>query len=122
EAGGRWRLATAAGERLSAAVLVAGIGPLSEPALPDIPGLESFEGRTFHSARWDHDHDLTGERVAVVGTGASAIQFVPRIQRHADSLHVFQRTPPWVIPHSDRPITGLERRLYRRLPVLQRLV
>jgi cation diffusion facilitator CzcD-associated flavoprotein CzcO len=120
EEGGVWRLETSDGE-LTARVLVAGVGPLSEPALPDIPGLDSFEGKVFHSARWDHEHDLSGERVGVIGTGASAIQFVPRIQPEVRSLHVFQRTPPWVLPHTDRPVTRLERRLYRAFPRLQRL-
>jgi cation diffusion facilitator CzcD-associated flavoprotein CzcO len=118
---GLWRLETSDGE-LTAQVLVAGVGPLSEPAIPDIPGLDRFTGSIFHSARWDHDHDLAGERVAVVGTGASAIQFVPRIQPEVERLHVFQRTPPWILPHTDRPVSRLERRLYRRFPALQRLV
>ncbi len=90
--------------------------------MPALPGLEDFEGVTFHTARWNHDHDLTGRNVVVVGTGASAIQTVPRIQPIAKRVTVFQRTPPWVVPHRDRPITEFERRLYRRLPALQRLV
>jgi cation diffusion facilitator CzcD-associated flavoprotein CzcO len=117
----RWRLETSGGA-LSAAVLVSAMGPLSEPSIPDIPGLEDFQGTMFHSAEWDHDHDLTGERVAAIGTGASAIQFVPKIQPRVSRLHVFQRTPPWVMPHTDRPITRLERRVYRAFPPLQRLV
>jgi cation diffusion facilitator CzcD-associated flavoprotein CzcO len=121
EDAGAWRLTTSQGE-LSAQVLVAGVGPLSEPKVPEIPGLDGFQGAVFHSAEWDHEHDLTGERVASVGTGASAIQFVPKIQPRVSRLHVFQRTPPWVLPHPDRPITALERRLYRRIPALQRLV
>jgi cation diffusion facilitator CzcD-associated flavoprotein CzcO len=121
EAAGRWRLRTSTGE-LTADVLVAATGPLSEPAVPTVPGLESFAGAVWHSAEWNHDHDLTGERVAVIGTGASAIQFVPRIQPKAGSLTVFQRTPPWIMPRPDRRITGLERAAYRRLPALQRLV
>jgi cation diffusion facilitator CzcD-associated flavoprotein CzcO len=116
-----WRLDTTGGP-LSARVLVAAAGPLTEPKLPPLPGLESFTGTAFHSARWDHDHDLTGERVAAIGTGASAIQFVPAIQPHVTRLHVFQRTPPWVLPHTSRPITDLERRLYRAVPAAQRLV
>jgi cation diffusion facilitator CzcD-associated flavoprotein CzcO len=118
---GLWRLETSDGE-LTAQVLIAGVGPLSEPALPDVPGIERFEGKMFHSARWDHEHDLSGERVGVIGTGASAIQFVPRIQPHVGRMHVFQRTPPWVLPHTDRPVTRLERRLYQSFPRLQRLV
>ncbi|HEU0023731.1 MAG TPA: NAD(P)/FAD-dependent oxidoreductase [Thermoleophilaceae bacterium] len=113
-----WRLETSQGE-LTADVLIAGQGGLSEPAVPDLPGLESFAGATFHSARWDHDHDLTGERVAVIGTGASAIQFVPEIQPRVGRLHVFQRTAPWVMPRPDRPLTDVEQRIYRRLPTAQ---
>jgi cation diffusion facilitator CzcD-associated flavoprotein CzcO len=121
EQAGRWRIETDRG-LLSARVLVAGMGPLAEPKIPDIPGLDRFEGATFHSARWDHDHDLKGERVASIGTGASAIQLVPSIQPDVETLHVFQRTPPWVFPHSNRPTTRLERRLYRAFPMLQKLV
>jgi cation diffusion facilitator CzcD-associated flavoprotein CzcO len=87
--------------------------------LPDVPGIGSFEGTAFHSARWDHDHDLTGERVAVIGTGASAIQFVPEIQPKVGKLHVFQRTAPWVIPHRNRPLRSWERALYRLFPPAQ---
>jgi cation diffusion facilitator CzcD-associated flavoprotein CzcO len=118
---GRWRLETSHGE-MTADVLVGGMGGLSEPSLPDIPGLAGFEGTMFHSAQWDHDHDLSGERVAVVGTGASAVQVVPRIQPHVAQLHLYQRTPSWVMPDPDRPVTDFERRLYRRLPVTQRLL
>jgi cation diffusion facilitator CzcD-associated flavoprotein CzcO len=121
ERAGHWVLKGPQGE-LTARILIAGVGPLSEPSLPDVPGLDRFEGKMFHSARWDHVHDLTGERVASIGTGASAIQYVPRIQPKVGKLHVFQRTPPWVLPHTDRPITGLERWLYRRVPALQRAV
>jgi cation diffusion facilitator CzcD-associated flavoprotein CzcO len=114
----RWRIETSEGD-VTAQVLVAGTGPLHEPSIPDIPGLADFEGPTFHSAQWDHDHDLTGERVAVVGTGASAIQFVPRIQPKVSQMHVFQRTPPWIMPHADRAISKLERRVYAALPAAQ---
>jgi cation diffusion facilitator CzcD-associated flavoprotein CzcO len=113
-----WRLKTSSGE-LAAKALASAAGPLSEPVIPDIPGLHSFKGTIFHSATWDHDHDLTGERVAVVGTGASAIQFVPQIQPKVAKLHLFQRTPPWIMPRPDRAITKLERRVYRRFPKLQ---
>jgi cation diffusion facilitator CzcD-associated flavoprotein CzcO len=113
-----WRLDTSQGE-LTADVLISAQGGLSEPSMPDLPGLESFEGAAFHSARWDHDHDLTGERVAVIGTGASAIQFVPEIQPRVGRLHVFQRTAPWVMPRGDRALKPAERRLFRRLPAAQ---
>ena len=100
-----WRLETTQGE-LTADVVIAAQGPLSDPSFPDLPGLESFEGTTFHSARWDHEHELAGERVAVIGTGASAIQFVPEIQPKVEQLHVFQRTAPWVVPHPNRPMSA----------------
>ena len=115
-----WRLRTARGE-LTAQVLVAGCGGLIEPALPDLPGLASFPGTTFHSARWNHDADLTGKRVAVVGTGASAIQFVPHLQQQTAHVTVFQRTAPWVVPRRDRPLSGVEKAVYRRFPAVQRL-
>ncbi|HEX8122811.1 MAG TPA: NAD(P)/FAD-dependent oxidoreductase [Solirubrobacteraceae bacterium] len=117
----QWRV-VAGGEELRADVLVVSAGPLSEPSIPRLPGLESFSGATFHSAAWDHGHDLRGERVAVVGTGASAIQFVPRIQPEVDRLHLFMRTPPWIIPRGDRDITPAERRLFRAFPPAQRLM
>ena len=117
----RWTLETSAGA-VTCDVLVAGMGPLSEPSLPDIEGIESFEGHAFHSAQWDHNYDLTGRRVAVIGTGASSIQIVPRIQPKVGELRVFQRTAPWVLPHTDRQITRVEKRLYRLFPALQRLV
>ncbi|MGH3940365.1 MAG: flavin-containing monooxygenase [Pseudonocardiaceae bacterium] len=117
----RWRVLTSRGE-LSCDVLVSGAGALSEPSIPDIPGLDSFQGTVFHSARWDHDYDVRGRRVAVVGTGASAIQFVPRIQPAVASLMLLQRTPPWILPHTDRKNSGIERTLYRAAPSLQRLV
>jgi cation diffusion facilitator CzcD-associated flavoprotein CzcO len=118
----RWRIETAAGTTFVARVVVSGMGPLAEPKIPDIPGLDRFEGETFHSARWNHDYDLTGKRVASIGTGASAIQYVPEIQPKARQLHVFQRTAPWIAPHSNRPIHAWERRLYRAVPAAQRLV
>src|SRR4051812_39324233 len=121
DAGGRWTVQPSEGP-ISARVLVAGMGPLTEPSIPDLPGIDTFEGAVFHSARWDHDHDVTGERVAAVGTGASAIQFVPAIQPKVAQLHVFQRTPPWVMPHPNRKISERERKLYRKLPALQKAV
>lgn len=116
----RWRLETSGGPA-EADVLVLAAGPLSEPAIPALAGLETFAGAAFHSARWDHDLDLRGRRVAVVGTGASAVQFVPRIAPVVEALHLFQRTPAWVIPRRDRDITPLERRVYTTVPPAQRL-
>ena len=117
----RWLLETSGGS-LSARVLITASGPLSEPAIPDIPGLKDFQGTVFHSATWDHQHDLSNERVAVIGTGASAIQFVPQIQPHVRKLHQFQRTPTWIMPRPDRKLTRVERMLYRRVPLAQRLM
>ncbi len=107
---------------LTAEILIAGPGPLAEPKLPEIDGIESFEGRMFHSAQWNHEHSLLGKRVGVIGTGASSIQFVPHIQPEVAKLDVFQRTPPWVVPHRDRPTTRAERLLYKAFPPAQRLV
>jgi cation diffusion facilitator CzcD-associated flavoprotein CzcO len=115
----RWELTTTEGE-LTAGVLIAGTGALSEPTVPDLPGLRDFQGTTFHSARWDHSWSAEGRRVAVIGTGASAIQFVPLIQPEADKVVVFQRTAPWVLPRVDRAITAKEQRLYARFPAAQR--
>ncbi|MDI3386596.1 NAD(P)/FAD-dependent oxidoreductase [Streptomyces sp. B-S-A8] len=111
----RWEIETVRG-RLTADVVVSAAGPLSDPKTPDIPGLDSFDGKVFHSARWDHDYDLRGRRVAMIGTGASAIQIVPAIQREVGHLTLFQRTPPWVMPRADRAISGAERWLHRQLP------
>jgi cation diffusion facilitator CzcD-associated flavoprotein CzcO len=113
-----WEIETSQGP-MTADILIAAQGPLSEPSLPEVRGIDSFEGTAFHSAEWDHDHDLTGERVAVVGTGASAIQFVPEIQPKVGKLHVFQRTAPWVIPHRNRPLKAWERAIYRLFPPAQ---
>ncbi len=117
----RWRIDTSRGS-LTARILVAGMGALSEPAIPDIPGAERFEGPAFHTARWDGDVDLTGKRVAVIGTGASAVQVVPRIQPQVAQLSVFQRTPPWIMPHPGRPVRPRERALFRAVPLAQKLV
>jgi cation diffusion facilitator CzcD-associated flavoprotein CzcO len=120
EAARRWRLQTTGGT-YTADVLVSAVGAFSEPAVPRLAGLETFAGAAFHSARWKHGHDLRGRRVAVVGTGASAVQLVPEIQPLVARLHVFQRTAPWIVPRRDRALTPLEHRLYRRVPRAQRL-
>jgi cation diffusion facilitator CzcD-associated flavoprotein CzcO len=117
----RWSVETSRGT-VSARVLVSAAGALSDPKLPEMQGLERFQGWMFHSAEWDHGYDVSGKRVAVIGTGASAIQFVPAIAPEVEQMHVFQRTAPWILPHSDRPISERERRLYRRFPLLQRLL
>ena len=122
EGDGIWRVTTEDGEVLEADVFVCATGQLSRPAPAPLPGIESFEGPSFHSSRWDHDTDLAGKRVAVVGTGASAIQLVPEIADEVERLHVFQRSAPWVVPKNDRAYSKLEKRLFRRYPVIQRMV
>ncbi|RPK41419.1 NAD(P)/FAD-dependent oxidoreductase [Streptomyces sp. ADI93-02] len=112
-----WVIEAANGSTVTADAVVSATGPLSDPKLPDIPGLAEFPGKVFHSAQWDHDYDLSGKRVAVVGTGASAIQIVPEIQPKAGRLTLFQRTPPWVMPRMDRAISGAEKWLHRTLPI-----
>ena len=113
-----WRVQTSAGP-VTADILVSGAGGLSEPRLPDIEGLDEFGGELFHTAQWDHDVDLTGKRVAVIGTGASAIQVVPAIAGKVAHLDLFQRTAPWVMPRNDRPYTAVEKAAFRLLPPVQ---
>ena len=111
----RWEIETSAGS-LTADVVVSATGPLSDPRMPEVPGLAEFPGKVFHSARWDHDYDLGGKRVAMIGTGASAIQIVPAIAPEVGRLTLFQRTAPWVMPRTDRAISTAERWLHRQLP------
>ncbi|MFD5921600.1 flavin-containing monooxygenase [Kitasatospora sp. NPDC058201] len=115
-----WRIVTTAG-RWTADAVVAAAGPLADPQIPDLPGLDTFPGKVFHSSRWDHDYRLAGQRVAMVGTGASAAQIIPAIQPQVGSLTVFQRTPAWVLPRRDREITRLEKWLHGRLPATAKL-
>lgn len=117
----RWTVRCANGKTFSARFVIAALGGLSRPTVPSLPGLERFGGTVFHSARWDHGWPLEGKRVGVVGTGASAIQFVPSVVERAAHVTVFQRTPPWILPRRDRAIGPRERWLYRHLPFLQRL-
>ncbi len=120
EATSTWRLETSRGA-LTAAVLVAATGPLADPAVPSLPGLNSFEGNAFHSARWKHDVDLRDKRIGVVGTGASAIQFVPEIVPDADHVVVFQRTAPWVLPRSNPRVSRRRQRVHARFPAVGRV-
>ena len=115
EAAQLWRIRTSQGE-LTARAVVSGAGGLAEPKLPDIPGVEKFAGKTFHSSQWDHGYDLAGKRVAVIGTGASSIQFVPAVADKPARMDVYQRTPNWIIPRPDRAYTRVEKSLFHRLP------
>lgn len=122
EAAALWRVETEDGRKFSGRVLVSGMGALSNPSIPKISGLAEFGGKLFHSAQWDHDYDLSGKRVAVIGTGASAIQFVPQIVPKVAHLDLFQRTPPWIMPKPDRAIGARERKLFHLLPFTQKLM
>ena len=114
-----WVLETNKGQYLARTCVFA-TGPITEPQTPKIPGLDTFKGEMFHSARWNHDYDLTGKRVAVIGTGASAIQFVPQIQPKVKELHVFQRTAPWVLPKPDMLLNDFSKGVIDRFPVIQK--
>ncbi|MEO8888613.1 MAG: NAD(P)/FAD-dependent oxidoreductase [Jatrophihabitantaceae bacterium] len=116
----QWLVDTTRGN-FRADVLVSAVGALCEPNVPDIKGIETFTGEVFHSARWNHDANLAGQRVALIGTGASAIQIGPAIADRVGRLDVYQRTAPWVMPRHDRAYSGLERFAYKRVPFLQRV-
>jgi len=118
---GRWQLQLADGGAITAGILITATGQLNRPAVPELPGLEDFRGRWFHSARWNHDFDPAGKDVAVVGTGASAIQFIPPLAKQARNLYVFQRSAPYVVPRPDKAWKPWQRRLMQRFPVLQKL-
>lgn len=113
-----WRVQTSQGE-YTADILISGMGALCEPSIPALKGIERFKGKAFHSARWDHNFDFKGKRVAVIGTGASAIQFVPEIQKQVEKLTLFQRTPAWVLPRMDREISEREKQIFRKYPMAQ---
>ncbi|WP_069164268.1 flavin-containing monooxygenase [Nocardia altamirensis] len=115
-----WEIESSKGS-FTADTVVSAIGALCEPALPDIKGINDFQGEIFHSARWNHDADLAGKRVAIIGTGASAIQIVPAIADKVASLDVYQRTAPWLLPRLDRPYTTPEKLAFKYLPGVQRL-
>ena len=120
-AAGHWSVETSRGS-FTATILVTAFGALCEPALPAIEGIETFAGEVMHSARWNHDVDLAGKRVAVIGTGASAIQIVPSIAASVEHLDVYQRTAPWVMPRRDRAYKAWERTAMRRVPGYQKVV
>jgi cation diffusion facilitator CzcD-associated flavoprotein CzcO len=118
EDAGTWTLTTDGDERFIARVVLSGVGGLVDPALPDIKGIQSFGGEIFHTARWNHDYDLAGRRVAVIGTGASAVQVVPSIAPQVEKLIVFQRTPAWVVPKPDKRYSERAKELLARFPLL----
>ncbi|MEV6767082.1 NAD(P)/FAD-dependent oxidoreductase [Nocardia sp. NPDC051030] len=116
----QWEIQTSQGP-FTADILVSAVGALCEPNLPDIKGINDFQGEIFHSARWNHDSDLTGKRVAVIGTGASSIQIVPSIAGKVARLDVYQRTAPWLLPRVDRPYLGVEKLAFKHVPGFQAL-
>lgn len=120
ERDGHWTLTDRAGNSTTARVVLMAIGPLNRPSVPHFKGLDDFQGRQFHSSNWDHSYDLTGKRIAVVGTGASAIQIVPAIAPIVGHLTIFQRTAPYVTPRLDRAMSPTEQRLFHQLPVLRK--
>lgn len=122
EATGLWTATTDTGKTYSGRTAVMAQGPLSNPSLPDIEGLDSFAGHTVHSARWDHDYDFTGKRVAVIGTGASAVQIIPELVKQVGLLKVFQRTPAWVLPRMDYNSPAWTKRLFKQAPAAQTAV
>lgn len=121
QATGRWTLRTGAGETFVCRHWVLASGPLHVPAIPDIPGLKDFKGKVMHSAQWDHGYDLAGKNVASIGTGGSAIQYVPEIAPKTRQLYVYQRTPAWVIPRDERSYPAWRKALFKALPFTQTL-
>lgn len=122
ETEGHWVVTTSAGEVFRGRSLVMASGGLANPSLPKIPGIDSFEGKRIHSARWDHDYDLKGKRVAVIGTGASAIQIIPELVKVAEKVTVFQRTPGWVMPRMDYRSPEWSKAMFRAVPATQSLL
>jgi cation diffusion facilitator CzcD-associated flavoprotein CzcO len=121
EEAGIWTIKTNSRKRLRARTVVLASGPLPDSSFPDIRGLETYEGHKIHSARWDHDYDFTGKRVAVIGTGASAVQIVPELVKQADFVKVFQRTPGWVMPRTDVATPPLAQKIFAKVPATQQL-
>lgn len=115
----KWTVVTRRGKKYEADVVISAVGQLHRPKLPDIPGLESFEGSAFHTAQWDRDHDLTDRDVAVIGTGSSAAQLLPHVARQARRVYVYQRTPNWVMPKPRAQFGPVTRFAFERLPFLQ---
>ncbi|MEZ0051051.1 cation diffusion facilitator CzcD-associated flavoprotein CzcO [Mycobacterium sp. MAA66] len=122
EAMGEWTISFSGRESVRARTVIVASGPLANASFPDLPGIETYEGHKIHSARWDHDYDFTGKKVAVVGTGASGVQIVPELVKVAESVKVFQRTPGWVIPRVNTPTGGWLKRIYKDVPLAEKLI
>lgn len=119
---GIWTVTLSGREALRARTVVMAQGPLSNAGFPNIRGIETFKGKKIHSARWDHDYDFTGKRVAVIGTGASAVQIIPELVKQVAKLKVFQRTPAWVLPRADYAAPGWSQQMFKTLPFTQTAV
>jgi cation diffusion facilitator CzcD-associated flavoprotein CzcO len=117
---GLWTLTSKMGQSTTARVVIIAVGPLNRPSYPKLNGLDTFMGKTFHSSKWDATYDLTNKQVAVIGTGASAIQFIPKIASQVKHLTVFQRTAPYVSARNDRAVSTVEQQIFRRLPIVQK--
>jgi cation diffusion facilitator CzcD-associated flavoprotein CzcO len=117
-----WRVALAGGETLVTRYLITATGFLSQPKVPEIAGIETFEGKTIHTTEWEDDFDATGRRMAVIGTGATAVQLIPELAKKADDLTVYQRTPIWVVPKVDLRFGERAKRLFSRVPLTQRVI
>ena len=116
-----WTVGTADGQTVQCRYFVLATGPLHVPQIPNIPGLDKFKGKVMHSAQWDHDYDLKGKKVASIGTGGSAIQYVPEIAPDVEQIDVYQRTAAWVIPRDERPYSGVSKWVFKKFPSLRRL-
>ncbi|MGX1809444.1 flavin-containing monooxygenase [Nocardia sp. NPDC055321] len=122
ETSGLWDISFGAGRRkVKARTVIVASGPLSNASFPKMPGIDGYEGHKIHSARWDHDYDFAGKKVAVIGTGASAVQIIPELVKSAASVKVFQRTPGWVLPRVNRRTNAVTKQLYRQAPLTQKL-
>ena len=117
-----WRVALTGGAIITSHFLITATGFLSQPRLPEIPGIDDFAGKVIHTADWDDTYDPAGRRIGLIGTGATAVQLIPELAKEADDLTVFQRTPIWVVPQADFPFPGLVKRLFARFPLTQRAI
>jgi cation diffusion facilitator CzcD-associated flavoprotein CzcO len=118
---GRWLISLVNGEKIDAHYFILATGPLHFPFIPDLPGLDNFKGKTMHSAQWDHDYELKGKRVVSIGTGGSAVQYLPEVAPEVDKLTIFQRTPPWVIGRDERAYSNFRKSMFRKFPILRKL-